>query len=136
MQPEPHWRSARGTFEVSLVPAGTEIGGAVQRTDLAKTFSGQLTGSARGVMLSAGNPATGHAGYVAVEAFAGTVDGRPGSFVLQQLGTMCGESRSLHYVVVDGSGTEELAGITGTVSLVVDDEGTHHVELRYALPDD
>jgi len=34
---------------------------------------------------------------------------------------------------VPGSGTDELAGLTGSGRVVIDDDGTHHLVLAYAL---
>lgn len=82
-------------------------------------------------MLSAGDPTAGSAGYVALEAFEGEVNGRPGTFCLQQFGTMTDGTSDLRYEVVPGSGTGELAQLSGIVLLTVDDDGAHHVSLRY-----
>ena len=126
-------RTARGTFDVDLVPAASELEGAVRRFDFTKTFRGDLEGAGAGVMLSCGDPTQGSAGYVAVETVEGTLDDRKGRFVLQQLGTMQAGVQSLVYAVAPGSGTGELAGIVGTLRLDVDDDGTHRFELDYEL---
>lgn len=83
-------------------------------------------------MLSAGDPQSGAAGYVAIEVFAGVLAGAEGTFALQQLGSMRDSQQHLTYEVVPGSGTGDLVGITGTVTLTID--STHHVELDYELP--
>jgi hypothetical protein len=125
---------AEGTFEVTLSPVDSgELGGRVGRFDLAKVWSGELVGSGDGVMLSAGDPGAGAAGYVAVEVVDGRLGDRTGGFVLQQFGTMEAGEQSLYYEVVPGSGREGLAGITGTMHLTVDDDGTHRYVLDYAL---
>ena len=75
-------------------------------------------------MLTAGEPAGGNASYIATEAFEGTLDGRSGTLVLQQLGTMAGGEPELSYVIAPGSGTGELAGTTGTLTIgTIDDDG-------------
>ena len=81
-------------------------------------------------MLSAGDPAQGRAGYVALEVFEGTVGERPGSFAFQQLGVMRPDGQELRYDIVPGSGAGELAGIEGSLALTIDDEG-HAYELTY-----
>lgn len=123
----------RGTFEVTMTPGQSEVGGAVGRFDFTKTFLGGLEGSGAGVMLSGGDPHAGAAGYVAVETFEGRLDGREGSFALQQFGTMLDGSQTMHYEVVPGSGHGELRGIGGTVQLTVDDDGTHRYVLEYSV---
>ncbi|MEV7216985.1 DUF3224 domain-containing protein [Kitasatospora cineracea] len=58
----------------------------------------------------------GHAGvFTGMELVTGSIDGRPGSFVLEQRGTFA-EDGTIHctFTVVPGSGTEGLAGLTGT----------------------
>jgi hypothetical protein len=123
-----------GTFDVELVPAASELGGAVSRFELTKRFHGDLEGAGIGVMLSGGDPQIGTAGYVAIETVNGRLGGRTGAFAFQQFGTTHGGTQVLHYEVVPGSGSGELAGITGTVSLTIDADGTHHYELAYQLP--
>lgn len=76
------------------------------RMALAKTFTGDLVGTGAGEMLTAGTPVKGSAGYVAIERVTGTPH--------------------LSIQVVPGSGTSELAGISGTFTLAVV-EGKHHV---------
>ena len=125
-------QTAHGTFEVAITPQESDDG--IGRFDLAKTWSGDLAGSSRGLMLSAGDPASGRAGYVALEVVEGTLHGRSGSFAFQQLGVMRDGDQELTYDVVPGSGTGELAGIEGSLALTIDDRG-HSYELTYTLPE-
>jgi len=121
------------TFEIDLRPddAG-ELDGAAGRFAFTKSWSGGIAGAGRGFMASGGDPQSGSAGYVALELVEGTVDGRSGSFLLQQFGTMDAGGQRLEYAVVPGSGTGELTGLSGTISLIVED-GRHQVELDYSL---
>ncbi len=57
--------------------------------------------------------ADGNAVYLSLMEITGTVDGRTGSFVLEGRGEYDGGVASGTYTVVPGSGTGELAGITG-----------------------
>lgn len=124
---------ARGTFHVTIQPGDAELDGAVSRFELSKTFHGELDGSGIGLMLSAGDPQAGAAGYVAMETVRGRLGEREGSLVLQQFGTMRDRSQVLHYEVVPGSGSGQLTGITGTLRLTIDEDGTHRYELEYDL---
>jgi hypothetical protein len=124
---------AQGTFDVTIQPGAAELDGAVNRFELAKTFTGDLRATGTGVMLAAGDPGIGSAGYVAIEIVVGRLGDRDGGFALQQFGTMHAGEQTLHYEVVPGSGSGGLAGITGTLHLVIDDDGTHRYELRYDL---
>ena len=124
---------ARGTFEVDITPSSPELDGAVNRFELRKRFSGDLAGTGEGLMLSGGDPSTGTAGYVAIETVRGTLGGREGAFALQQSGTMVAGAPTLHYQVVPGSGSGELAGLLGALHLTIEPDGTHRFELEYEL---
>lgn len=122
-----------GTFEIDMTPAGAEVDDAVARMSFEKRWHGGLSGSSRGLFLSAGDPASGSAGYVVVEVFHGTLDGRFGGFHFLQLGTMHEGGTDLTYVVAPGSGNGELEGITGVLALEVVD-GEHRYTLTHNLP--
>jgi hypothetical protein len=122
--------TARGTFEVTLTPQDSDD--AIARLSIDKTWSGDLAGTSRGLMLSAGDPAQGRAGYVALEVVDATLHGHSGSFAFQQLGVMRDGGQELRYDVVPGSGAGDLAGIDGTLALTIDDRG-HTYELDYTL---
>ena len=123
--------TARGTFEVSLEPAEHDQAG-IRRMVITKTWQGALVGQGAGTMLAAGDPATGKAGYVAVETVEGELDGLRGSFAFQQFGTMTAPEQQLRYDIVPGSGTADLEGISGTLHLELVD-GEHRYLLTYAL---
>ena len=123
---------AHGTFEVTVTPQPSDDG--IGRFELTKTWSGDLTGTGHGLMLSAGDPGRQHAGYVALEVVDGTLHDRPGSFALQQLGVMHDGGQELRYDVVPGSGAGDLAGLIGSLELIIEDDGTHRYALGYALP--
>ena len=125
--------TASGTFDVTLRAGAAELDGAIGRFELSKTFHGDLQGSGAGVMLSAGDPQAGAAGYVAIEIVRGRLGEQEGSFALQQFGSMHDGSQTLHYEVVPGSGTGQLIGITGTLHLDIDEDGTHRFKLHYDL---
>ena len=118
------------TFTVDLTPAEI-LPGAADRFDLAKTWTGALEGTSRGIMLTAGDPAGGSASYIATETFEGTLDGQQGTLTLQQLGTMAGGEPELSYVIAPGSGTGALAGLTGTLTIgTIDEDGRHQVAVE------
>lgn len=120
------------TFTVDLRP-GEDLPGAAGRFELTKTWTGALEGTSSGTMLTAGDPATGDAGYIASELFEGTLQDRSGTVALQQLGTMAGGEPTLEYVLVPGSGTGALAGIRGTLIIEgIDDDGVHRVSIALA----
>ena len=129
-------KRASGSFEVSMQPlANTEVSAdpMLGRFLLTKKFSGDLEAQARGHMLSAGTPVKGSAGYVAIDQVTGTLEGRKGSFILQHSGSMKRGVPSLSVLVVPDSGTGELAGLTGTLSINIV-EGKHFYDFLYSIP--
>ncbi|MBW8088635.1 DUF3224 domain-containing protein [Streptomyces hygroscopicus subsp. hygroscopicus] len=52
--------------------------------------------------------------FVGLEQIVGRLGGRSGSFVLQHTGELTGDTAEVTWTVVPGSGTGELAGLTGT----------------------
>jgi hypothetical protein len=125
---------AIGTFEVKLAPQAPEDANdpALARMTLDKKFHGDLEGTSKGQMLSAGTAVQGSAGYVAIERVTGTLHGRSGSFVLQHNATMDRGKPSLNIIVVPDSGTGDLAGLTGRMSINIAD-GKHSYEFEYTL---
>jgi len=126
---------AKGTFDVKItpVPAAADDKSGISRMSIDKQFHGDLDAHSVGTMMSLGDPRAA-AGYVAMETVTGTLNGKPGSFGLQHSGTLDHGAQTLSIIVVPGSGTGELAGITGTFTLVIEG-GKHSYELEYSLPE-
>ena len=126
---------ARGTFEVNLTPEAQEGDqpSPFQRLRLTKSFDGDLQGSSDGHMIGARNAAQTSGGYVAMERFRGTLDGKQGSFMLQHNGTMHDGGFSMNVVVVPGSGSGALSGIDGSMKIIIEG-ATHSYEFEYRLP--
>jgi hypothetical protein len=128
-------KRATGSFEVSLQSLpNTEVTTDLQfgRMLLNKKFSGDLTATARGQMLTAMTSVKGSAGYVAIDHVTGELDGRKGSFVLQHSGSMNRGVPTLSIMVVPDTGTGELAGLSGTLSINIID-GKHFYDFIYSI---
>ncbi len=125
---------ASGTFDVKLAPQTAEGDAGLGRTSIDKQFHGDLEGTSKGQMLSAMGSVKGSAGYVAMERFTGTLKGPTGSFVLQHSGTMTRGTPQLSVTVVPDSGTGQLEGIAGTLTIKVAD-GKHSYDFEYTLPE-
>jgi hypothetical protein len=73
-------RIAKGTFDVKVTPLAAEdnIGDpTIGRLSLDKTWSGDLSGTSKGQMLgSQSETEKGSGGYVAMERFTGTLNGK------------------------------------------------------------
>jgi hypothetical protein len=100
-----------------------------------KQFHGPLEAHSLGQMLAWRTATPGSAGYVAMERVTGRLDGREGSFVLQHSGSMDRGASSLVVTVVPDSGTEGLTGLTGRMSIRVEDGGRHFYDFEYGLPE-
>jgi len=127
--------TAKGNFEVKVTPVKDDETSAVDgigRLAINKVWSGALNGTSKGQMLGSSDAAQTIGGYVAMEVFTGTLDGKKGTFSLQHNGTMEAGKFAINIEVVPGSGTGELKGIAGKMTLVIAD-GKHHYELEYAL---
>ena len=124
---------ASGTFEVKLMPQPVEDKDAgIGRMSIDKQFHGDLEAISKGEMLSASGTVKGSAGYVAIERVSGTLQGRKGSFVLQHNGVMNRGTPQLNISVVPDSGTDQLAGLTGMMTIKID-EGKHSYEFDYTF---
>ena len=125
--------SANGTFEVKITPqSSAHTDSAIARMSLDKQFDGDLKGTSQGEMLAV-QTIEGSAGYVAMERVTATLAGRTGTFVLQHSGTMNRGNPHLDLTVVPDSGTTELKGITGKMSIDIR-EGKHFYSFEYKLP--
>lgn len=128
---------ASGAFDVKLSALETynnTDGAGLGHMSIDKQFHGDLDATSKGEMLSAMGSVKGSAGYVAIERVSGTLHGRSGSFVLQHNATMTRGQPYLNIIVVPDSGSGELAGLTGTMNIVIAD-GKHSYEFDYALSD-
>ncbi len=113
-----------------LMPAPAE---GLARFSIDKQIHGDLEATSKGEMFSGGDPKEGAAGYVAIEVVTGILNGKNGSFALQHSATMDQRGRQMSIIVVPGSGTDDLKGISGTFEIQIA-KGQHSYDLEYALP--
>jgi|tagenome__1003787_1003787.scaffolds.fasta_scaffold20308448_2 hypothetical protein len=108
--------SATAEFQVtnwkedSLLEAGG--GPKVTRASVTMAFEGDLEGDgAVEWLMSYDNGST--ARFVGMERVVGKVGDRSGTFVLQHIGAFDGETATAELLVVPGTGTGELEGLSG-----------------------
>ncbi len=126
---------AQGTFTVAFdahPPYDTSDGITLGRSTVRKQFSGDLQASSTVEMLSARTATKGSAVYVAIERVHGTLAGRSGSFVLAHMGTMNRGASELILRVVPDSGTGQLAGLSGTMTIDIQ-AGVHSYGFDYSV---
>lgn len=126
---------ATGHFDVTITPQATADDAPVARMLLHKQFFGGLDAVAAGEMIAASEALTGAAAYVAIDRVTGTLDGRSGTFILAHRGTMTSAGQQLSIIVVPGSGTGQLTGLSGELAIDIV-EKKHYYTLDYSLPSD
>ena len=132
-------KHANGPFEVKIIPIEQKLSGneGLGEMSFNKVLSGDMVGTSTGRMLTSITGATGAMAYVALETVTASVHGRSGTFVLMHNATTrkgTPEADSLHIVVVPGSGTGALTGISGTLVIHKDAQGNHSYSFDYNLP--
>lgn len=128
---------ASGAFEVTLTPQTPEenVGDpTVGRMAIDKQFHGDLEATSKGQMLAAMTDIKGSAGYVAMERVTGELHGHHGTFALQHNGTMNRGVPELAITVVPDSGTDQLTGLAGRMTIDIVD-GKHSYTFEYTLPE-
>jgi len=129
----PMTHHATGTFTVDVHPLSPAPAEGISRFSTDKQIHGGLEATSKGEMFSAGDPKQGAAGYVAIEVVTGSLDGKKGTFALQHMATMDQNGPKLSVIIVPGSGTGELKGISGTFDIKIAN-GQHSYDLDYRLP--
>lgn len=117
-------KSAKGKIEVKTyepVPYDeTKDGPNLNELHITETFTGDVQGEGAARMLQAQHK-DGSASFCAIERVTGTLDGRKGTFLLQDEGSLTGTKVKGRWFVIPGSGTGDLAGLRG--------DGTFEAEL-------
>jgi hypothetical protein len=130
-------KHAKGAFDVKVIPQKPDSKEAesskLGRMSLDKQFQGDLEATSTGEMLATMTEVKGSAGYVAMERVNGTLQGKSGTFVLQHSATMTRGVPQMSVTVVPDSATGDLAGLTGTMTIKIE-EGKHFYEFDYTLP--
>jgi len=129
-------KHASGTFDVKIAPQKDEgIGDpTIGRMSVDKVYHGDLEGTGAAQMLTGMSADVKDSGtYVAIERVRGTLHGRKGSFAVWHSGTMNRGTQNLIITVIPDSGTEQLAGISGTMTIEIRD-GKHYYGIDYSLP--
>lgn len=128
------------TFEVAgftPVELGAELIRTAMESGIAtieKRFTGAIEGRSTALFSSSQNAETGVGTYVALEAFAGRLDGRKGAFnFVHSASTHDDDRYGEFFGIVEQSGSGALAGIRGAGGLSVEPDGTHRMWFDYTL---
>ena len=105
-----------GTFQITSWDEDryTEMEGerGLSQANVTQSFSGDIEGAGSVRWLMCYRP-DGTADWVGLQHVEGRIGDRSGSFVLQTVGTFDGSKAAGRWSVVAGSGTGELAGLSG-----------------------
>ena len=128
---------ATGPFTVTLTPQPADARAAAAflgRLALGKQFHGDLEATSVGQMLAGRGERPESAGYVAIERVTGSLAGKRGSNKQQQSGHSGPAGQSLNINVIADSGTDELKGLSGTMTIAIAPDGAHSYTFEYSLP--
>ncbi|WP_454748297.1 DUF3224 domain-containing protein [Ciceribacter selenitireducens] len=125
----------RGTFKTTDFKATSlaaeppvETALAVGVQTMQKHYSGNVAGRSSTLFTSAFDPALGVGSYVAMESFEGAIGDRVGTFNFLHSASARGkERRNEFFAIVEGSGTGDLKGLTGSGGIAIDPDETHHI---------
>ncbi|GAA3273815.1 MULTISPECIES: DUF3224 domain-containing protein [Dactylosporangium] len=105
-------------------------GGPMTRARWTKTFTGELTGTSVVELILLGPDGDGPAIYLGVERFDCELAGRKGGFLLIHSASMLGEAHEASWTIVPGSGTGELAGLSGRGEITPEHDLILHYDLE------
>ena len=103
--------------------------GAIAHIDA--VFEGDMVGQARTVYVLSYGEGDKTAHYAGHLLFRGTLGGKTGTFVLFETGGFGNDLVTANWQILAGSGTGELAGITGSGSYAASHDKTVHYQLDY-----
>lgn len=124
-----------GEFTVAMLPetmSAVAADSGIGRMSLNKRYHGALQAEGKGEMLAYMDRALGSGVYVAVERVTGALAGRDGSFLLRHTGVMTRGAPGLTVAVVPDSGSGELAGLSGSLTIRIEG-GKHYYDFEYTL---
>ena len=128
--------AAHGSFEVATWDENTYEergeGGKLTRASVTQSFNGDIKGEGAAEWLMAYR-ADGTAHFVGLQRVSGAIGELRGSFVLETTGDFEGEVASWTASVVPGSGTDQLAGLTGQGSFRAPHGSKATFELTYQV---
>jgi hypothetical protein len=133
---------ATGEFRVaSFVPGAVDPPAAAIATGLPvgvatmeKGYDGEVSGRSATIFVAAFDQDRGVGTYVAMESFDGSLNGLAGTFNFVHGATTSGSDRTQeHFLIVPLSGTGDLAAISGSGGLAVEDGGRHVIWFDYEL---
>lgn len=127
----------KGKFSVKSTPEISDetiqkVG--AMRMKFEKVFEGFLSANSVVSMLGILDRNLGSGGYVAIERITGSIEGKSGSFCLQHSCTMTKGQQSQQITVIPDTGTEQLKGLSGQMTIEIAADGQHFYIFEFDLP--
>lgn len=128
-------KEVKGKFEVKGTPAEAssvikDLG--LMHMKFEKKFDGPLSAMGIVSMMGIMNKDNGSGGYVAIEKITGELDSKKGTFFLQHNSSMLKGNPKQSISVVPDSGTEELTGLKGDMTIDIID-GQHFYTFTFEI---
>lgn len=123
----PMSRTLEASFEITAweeTDLVDEDGVRVYRTDVGKSFSGDIEGTSEAWLVMTTTSA-GPAAYTGLEVLDVNIGERSGTFVLKHDAVATDDGPDATWVVVPGSGTGDLRDLAGTAEIERHDDGSH-----------
>ena len=102
------------------------------RAEVTQRFEGTVTGDGAVQWLMTYRP-DGTARFVGLQRVDGSLEGKSGSFVMETSGDFDGQVASWEAVVIPGSGTDDLHGLSGRGTFTAPHGSAASFELEYSL---
>ena len=109
-----------------------EEGGKLRRARVTKSYGGDLQCDGEVDYLMVFKP-DGSANFVGYESVSCVINGKSGGFVFEHSGVFKTGIVNSTWTIVDGSGTGDLSGITGTVEFSAGHQEEYSIVLKFEL---
>jgi Protein of unknown function (DUF3224) len=129
-------KTAKGAFEIQDWDEKTyqqlDGGGKLTEAKVTQKFTGDIQGEGKVIWLMA-YPDPKTATFVGIQRVVGSIGGKKGSFLIQTIGDFDGKTAKGNWSLIAGSGTDELAGISGEGSFGAPHGSTAEYQIDYEL---
>ncbi len=129
-------KTAQGTFEIQDWDEKTyqqlDGGGKLTEAKVTQNFRGDIEGEGKVIWLMA-YPDPKTATFVGIQRVVGSLGGKKGTFLIQTIGTFDGKTAQGDWALIEGSGTDELTGISGEGTFGAPHGSTAEYQLDYDL---
>lgn len=125
-----------GKFSLKATPEPSDeviqtIGAMRMRFD--KVFEGALDAQGTVSMIGIMNKELGSGAYIAIERIVGSLEGKKGSFCMQHSCTMERNQQKQHITVIPDTGTDQLKGLSGRMTIDIAKDGQHFYTFEFEI---